>query len=219
MFEKVKLQFDLASLQKQVLEIINLYPPEIRKEKLTSWSVQSSNGDYKDGFQSVLPMYNGPMNHFPGFHPTPEWRDQNPNVKTIQDYDKPTQLCVGELEKIVHQLDSLGFWPRRGRILGLPINSDVISFHVDSIVGEYAARLHIPIFTNEHCFFMYKNDQMHFPHDEHGYLVDVSVPHKAINAGLTDRYHLVFCIWDTFCKTEKFKYQTNLIYPKSSFSD
>lgn len=60
------------------------------------------------------------------------------------------------------------------------------SYHVDS-----RKRLHIPLETNEHCWFIIDKEMHHLPADGSVYLVDTMLPHTFINCGSEPRTHIV----------------------------
>lgn len=62
-----------------------------------------------------------------------------------------------------------------------------LSTHTDSSI-----RIHIPIVTNPHCY-MVIDDKIWRLSTNKTYIVNTLLDHTAINAGRTDRVHLVFC--------------------------
>ncbi len=69
-------------------------------------------------------------------------------------------------------------------------------WHYDGTEDVYAVRLHIPIITNNQCFFATRNESYHLPADGSAYVLRVNVEHCAHNFGSEDRYHLVMNMWD-----------------------
>lgn len=59
---------------------------------------------------------------------------------------------------------------------------------------DMTKRLHIPIFTNENCFFYFPDHKKHY-HLEEGkvYLVDTTKLHTFVNAYDSPRVHMVGC--------------------------
>lgn len=60
------------------------------------------------------------------------------------------------------------------------------SYHTD-----IRKRLHIPLETNEHCWFILDKELHHLPADGSVYLVDTMLPHTFINCGPETRTHIV----------------------------
>lgn len=52
-------------------------------------------------------------------------------------------------------------------------------------------RIHIPLVTNEDCFFILDKQVVHLPADGTVYLVDTTKMHTFLNAGAEDRVHVV----------------------------
>lgn len=59
-------------------------------------------------------------------------------------------------------------------------------FHKDKF-----ARVHVPIFTNEHAYFVFKNGTIENLKVGNAYLVDTRLEHSAMNGASTPRLHLV----------------------------
>ena len=56
---------------------------------------------------------------------------------------------------------------------------------------DYAKRIHIPLITNEKCFFVIDDEVVRLPADGNHYLVDTTKMHTAINASFEERIHIV----------------------------
>ena len=52
-------------------------------------------------------------------------------------------------------------------------------------------RFHIPIITNDNCFFVIDDKITRYPADGNWYIVDTTKKHTALNASWNDRIHLV----------------------------
>lgn len=63
------------------------------------------------------------------------------------------------------------------------------SYHKDPTV-----RLHIPLETNEKCFFVIDDEVHRYPADGNYYIIDTTKMHTAVNASFEERLHLVGCI-------------------------
>lgn len=105
------------------------------------------------------------------------------------DYDfVPTQfleLCP-YLQSV---LDSFQAEKCSVRLMKLTAGSE-IKEHRDYDLDEGEVRVHIPVFTNEHVSFFVNNKKVEMKEGECWYL-RLSDPHRVINAGETDRVHLV----------------------------
>jgi len=64
-----------------------------------------------------------------------------------------------------------------------------------TIHKDTTKRIHIPIFTNEHCFLIVNNKIKHYPADGNYYLIDTTQYHTAVNASRYERTHLVGVIY------------------------
>jgi hypothetical protein len=52
-------------------------------------------------------------------------------------------------------------------------------------------RFHIPIISNDDCFFVIEEEIKRYPADGNWYLIDTTKKHTAINASWEDRIHLI----------------------------
>jgi len=78
----------------------------------------------------------------------------------------------------------------RTRLMLLPDKRNY-SWHLD-----YSARLHIPLITNESCFFIIEEQKYYLPADGSVYWVDTTKWHTFVNANRNEfmRSHIVGCI-------------------------
>ena len=60
------------------------------------------------------------------------------------------------------------------------------SYHKDP-----SQRIHIPLITNENCFFVVDDKVLRCPADENYYLIDTTKKHTFVNASFEERIHLV----------------------------
>ena len=60
------------------------------------------------------------------------------------------------------------------------------SYHQD-----YGKRFHIPIITNDNCFFVIDDKIKRYPADGNWYIIDTTLKHTAVNASWKDRIHLI----------------------------
>lgn len=61
---------------------------------------------------------------------------------------------------------------------------------------DYTRRMHIPLVTNENCFFVVDDEVIRTPADGNHYLIDTTKKHTFVNASLEERIHIVGCIND-----------------------
>ena len=52
-------------------------------------------------------------------------------------------------------------------------------------------RFHIPLITNDNCFFVVDDKIVRYPADGNYYIVDTTKKHTAVNASWEDRIHLI----------------------------
>ncbi len=63
------------------------------------------------------------------------------------------------------------------------------SYHQDK-----TPRVHIPVVTNESCFFVYEDRVVRCPANGDAYYVDTTKRHTFVNASVHDRIHIVGCV-------------------------
>ena len=59
-------------------------------------------------------------------------------------------------------------------------------------------RLHIPLITNENCFFVIEDEIVRLPADGNYYLIDTTKKHTFVNSSLESRIHIVGCVEEIF---------------------
>ena len=57
-------------------------------------------------------------------------------------------------------------------------------------------RIHIPLITNENCFFVIDDQVLRTPADGNHYLIDTRKMHTFVNASFKERIHIVGCVND-----------------------
>ena len=103
-----------------------------------------------------------------------------------KDFNVICDLFKGTYLETVINLLNEEYGVYRGRFMYMRYKT-CLSFHTDD-----SYRIHIPLITNSNCF-MVINDQLHRMDENLIYIVDTTLRHTAVNAGITDRLHLVFC--------------------------
>ena len=63
------------------------------------------------------------------------------------------------------------------------------SYHIDP-----TGRMHIPLKTNENCFFVVEDKIVRLPADGSNYFIDTTKKHTFVNASFEERIHIVGCV-------------------------
>ena len=191
--EKIYLPYDLATLRADVLNIIAKYPIISQSVNFGGWSITSSDGDYRDGWQQGHKVYENNPNS-PREELVAEFRKIG--LKDLNAYRVKTDICTPAFSALVDTMEENGFYPRRCRLIRLKAGG-FSSWHRDAPDGHYAVRLHIPIITNPGCLFKTETEDVHMPADGSCYLIKVNRMHQVVNTGTEDRYHFVCNVRDT----------------------
>ena len=192
--EKLNLSFDIEKLQYELKTKVLSLPPVVRSKNWAGWSVLSTDGTYQDGCEWGYLANNGPNNKNPTWFRRPE---HPPEMKAMQDYNLPTEICTGYLSEVIETIRAQGLYPRRARIGQLTPQSKG-DWHSDGDKNFYQVRLHIPLITNPDCWFENLEGRAHMPADGSCYLVKVNEQHRVINDHKDEyRYHLFMAVWDT----------------------
>ena len=190
--EKIKIDFDISAIKNHLSSNVLPLPPMMVSESFGGWSVYSSNGNYQDGWAKGQLIYD--ENFMPGS--TIEEKAIHLGIKRSSEYVIETEICTGPLRDLMNLIKSYGLSPRRARLSLLKANS-ASSLHQDAPHDVYSVRLHIPILTNDQCYFLAKGAKEHFPADgKTAYFIFVNRPHQVVNHGLSDRIHLIMDVTD-----------------------
>lgn len=194
--EKWNLNFDIRKLQEHLKEVV--IPKEITRQSRSfgGWSVLSSNGDYKDGWWMGYILYKNEASE----EEKAKIRSEIGSKKSV-DFVVETEICSGYMKEVIDTVRSHNLSPSRARIICLTAESSS-SWHTDSPAHLYAVRLHVPIITNEGCFFETRDEREHLAADGSAYFLYVNKEHRVVNHGTEDRYHLVMDIRDTMGVTQ-----------------
>lgn len=192
-YEKLNFTFDVEKLKQHLKEYVMDLPITMQSPTFGGWSVTSSNGDFRDGWGQGHLVFK-----------TKEFTNREDllselkkhSVLSSHKYCMPTEICHGYLHEVVKDIAARGFQPRRVRIIRLlaQSSSDWHRDHPDQVFG---IRLHVPIETNEHCFFECDEGKAHLPADGSAYLLRVNRMHRVYNDGQSSRFHLVMDVDDT----------------------
>lgn len=145
------------------------------------WAITSRDGSIADGVKRI----------------SGEKRVLN-GVK-VEDSTIPTELCSVFLKDILAKLEALGLECFRVRYMKMGSENFQMKFHRDAKLESW--RLHIPLYTNEHCFFEWKTKERgvikkHFPADGSAYLVRVDELHRGTNCSTDniERVHFILSL-------------------------
>ena len=191
-FEELPLQFDVKKLRSHLREFVVPLSPHMVGKFFGGWSVLSSNGSYLDGWVS------GERAFQPEFMPGSSVKEKLSvlGVKTAAEYCQPTEICTGYLREVVDTVRDAGFEPSRARLSLLKAHGQS-TLHRDGPDSAYIVRLHVPIITNEHCFFNCDDGSAHLHATGGSYLLRVNRMHQVVNSGEKDRIHLIMSVRDT----------------------
>lgn len=191
LFEKIDIPFDINLLKLSYENSIVGLPPVMLNPFFGGWSITSSTGDYKDGWNTENPTIDA----------TQENETEHLNYlnkikfKGAQSYRIKTELCINEVNRIIDYLDRNNFFPCRARYMLLKPGG-ATGLHQDYPSWLYGVRLHIPIYTNTDCYFEYEKHKMNFLADGSAYLVKVNRKHRVYNYGNTNRIHFICDFFD-----------------------
>ena len=172
------------------------------------WSITSRTGDWRDGWDFFQNDEGEAMEvYFPK-------NDNNYkalkffNIAHSMEHRNPTQACIGEIARVVEQMEDLGLYPRRVRVTCLKAGAKSL-VHKDADSNEYMARIHIPVITNKKCVFIMDGQTLHMEAGK-AYAVWVNDWHQIRNDSDEDRYHIICDFYDTKGITKEFKYEGNI---------
>lgn len=203
------LHVDIEKLNWHLQNVVKQYEPVyIQRDpinqpllKYGGWSVTSFTGDYRDGWQSQLGWKDGKFNDLLAYKNNwrPRWF-----------YNKKTQICTGYLNEVVDMVNDMGFFTTAIRIWDNPPGGHHIGIHTDGASNQYCVRLHIPIVTNPDCVHVWttlpEETRVHIPADGSGYMFRTNINHDTFNYGTTERFHLIFEVWDVKGVVPGFKF-------------
>jgi hypothetical protein len=185
------LSVEIDKLRVHVEQFVLPLTPELKGSYFGGWSVLSSTGDYRDGFQSGQRVSDADF--MPGA--SVQEKAKAVGIKAREFYRHPTQICHGYLAEVVDRVRFIGLEPSRVRLALLKAKGQSTK-HRDGLPGSYSVRLHIPIITNTLCTFECDEGSVHLPADGSAYILDVSREHQVFNRGETDRIVLISDVVD-----------------------
>ena len=190
--EKINIPYDLSRLVADIEQIKADFPMISQSRFFGGWSITSSDGDYRDGWQKGHLVYDKIASASPE-----EARKEFDKIgfKRLDAYSVKTNACTASFSALVNVLDSLNLVPRRCRIVELKAGG-ASTWHRDAEDSRYAVRLHIPIITNPGCLFKTETEELHMPADGGCYLIHVNRLHQVVNTGNDARYHFICNVHD-----------------------
>jgi hypothetical protein len=173
------------------LEFINSFcPPYMKKNNgpWGGWSITSSTGEIYDGWQTGEKINDPSISELEKEKIKKQFKES--------DFNKPTPLYNSFMQELISSLKTSlpNLSLSRVRIALLkPHPENEAYWHQDGELhkDEKIFRLHIPIITNENCFFEYPNERHHLKSDGSVYLVDISRLHRVLNLSNENRFHLI----------------------------
>jgi hypothetical protein len=187
--EKWNIKFDINRLQEHLKQFVINKEITRQSSAFGGWSVLSSDGDYKDGWQQGHLLYRE------GVSEELKKKTLSQIKKKFSEYTVETEICHGYLLEVIKTIRSYNLHPARARIICLTSEMEC-RWHRDAPEEIYAVRLHIPIITNDGCFFETETESEHLPADGSAYFIHVNREHRVVNKGKEDRYHLVMDVFD-----------------------
>ncbi len=189
-YEAINTKFNIEMLKQHLEEHVLALEPIHQSPAFGGWSVLSSDKTYKDGW-----------------HPGHRVVQKDISVEKLSalvgamggkkrsEYVLPTEICHGYLAEVIEEIKNMGFHPQRARLIKLTAGLES-TWHRDYPDHVDAVRLHLPIITNDKCFFEIEGDRAHMAATGQSYLVRVNRLHRVVNGGTYDRVHLVMDVVD-----------------------
>jgi hypothetical protein len=186
MIIKLDFKIDIDELKKYLDFVQKFSPPFMKKNgPWGGWSITSSSGDVFDGWQTGEKAYSESSSE-----------DEKKAIIDFfnkSDFSQPTpiynEFIQNLIDQIHHEVPNLKLSRIRIAVLKPHPESEAY-WHKDSD-GSQVFRLHIPIITNDQCFFDYQNERHHLIADGSLYLLDVGKLHRAVNNSKFDRFHII----------------------------
>ena len=192
MIIKLDQKIDIEKLVNYLQAVKKSYQPFFKKNGVWGgWSITSSTGSVEDGWQSGEKV-NDPC--------TPDHvKNDLLELFTQNDFTTPTPIFkdyILDILQIIKLADPKIHCSRIRIAVLAPHSESEAYWHTDGDIrdGERKFRLHIPIITNDKCFFDYENERHHLIADGSIYIIDVSRKHRAVNLSQENRYHLIMNI-------------------------
>lgn len=127
------------------------------------------------------------QDHFYGVNPKRVDCPPNPNEK-LKWAEQFTELCFPQLHYTNSIISKLKFF--RTRVMKMKPKT-CYSYHTDLTI-----KVHIPLITNNDCFFLIEDEVFRLPADGNHYVVDTRKRHTFVNASFEERIHIVAHSWE-----------------------
>lgn len=193
--EKLSLQFDVEKIREYFLSTVRNFEPVYQNGSFGGWSILSTSGDYRDGFQQGhLFFEKDPVTGQSKFNYERAHAEAGftwPRMHVTQ-----TQVGGGYVAEVIQHIRDLGLQPHRARWTTIGAGG-ATSWHRDMAERLYGVRLHVPVITNPDCAFETEDGAYHMAADGHCYLVAVNKVHRAYNNGSSERIHIIMDIVDS----------------------
>ncbi len=189
MIIKLDTQIDIKAILTYLEFVKKTCPPFMKKDgPWGGWSITSSTGDVHDGWQTGEKINSSSISI--------EEKNSLKDFFAKNEFNKPTAIYNTFIEKLLSDLkrDLPNLQLTRLRIAVLkPHPEEAAYWHQDGEFeeGQKLFRFHIPILTNDKCFFEYPEERHHLKADGSMYLVEISRIHRALNLSNENRYHLI----------------------------
>lgn len=204
--EKLNLEFDINSIFSSVKSQLETIVPIEVYPGYGGWSILSHDGGVKSGWNesAVVLDANNEMDV-----PQTIKKFESLNLPSTFEHTKPTSLFTEPIKNVTEVLAQQGYQIARLRLSFLKPHSNIY-WHTDVNPSQYGVRLHIPLVTNDKCFFEYENEKLHLKADGSAYMIRVNKKHRYSNSGDSTRYHLIMDVRDLKHKTQYFKYPEDI---------
>jgi len=206
-YEKLNcISIDVESVRTYFINHVLKFEPVFPSPNFGGWTIQSYTGRYTDGWQNGQNCFEkDPTTGNTVFNMK---KAKEIGLRRTQDHVNFTEVGTAYIKTLIEEISSLGFTPCRARFSILKANSSS-SLHQDGLSNAYNVRMHIPILTNENCYFSSEGEQEHAPADGSAYLVKVNRLHQVFNNSNRDRLHIIIDVWDTHGHSKFHKFSSN----------
>lgn len=193
--EKLNIKFDIQRIQDYFNKYVKHLEPVKQNEMFGGWSILSTSGDYRDGFQQTEERFYNYDKESNKYEFDYERAHREIGYTWPKMHVNLTQVGTEYIAEIIATIDKLGLKPHHARWTRISPNGTTI-WHRDTWEDNYKVRLHIPVITNLGCEFETEEGKFHMPADGSCYLVAVNCLHRAYNHGNKDRIHIIMDVID-----------------------